>query len=275
MSEECVKSLTRSTRTVMPEFSLRDRYAHVHKAGEKGWRTTKEKYGRIPKTENREKAWRVWWETQGKHKPNAILQARAINKPKKSSELAEFLGMMIGDGGMSKYQITITLHRTLDAQYGRFVVNTIQNLFRVTPHIRHVPQDSVMHITVSRKNLVEYLNSIGLPIGDKIRNKIDIPAWILKNRAYKKAVVRGLMDTDGCVVIHRYRTKGKSYVYKKLMFSNKSEQLLNTFMNILQSMRIKARWSKNSIWIDGQGEVEKYIKTIGFHNPKHLKRYLW
>ena len=45
-------------------------------------------------------------------------------------------------------------------------------------------------IVVSRSELVKYLNSLGLVIGNKVKQKFDIPAWIKKGGNYLKMVIQ-------------------------------------------------------------------------------------
>ena len=49
--------------------------------------------------------------------------------PKKLADLSAFLrtlvfiGIVLGDGGVSDYQVTVTLHAVDDKEYGNYVVN--------------------------------------------------------------------------------------------------------------------------------------------------------
>jgi intein/homing endonuclease len=49
------------------------------------------------------------------------------------------------------------------------------------------------------KNLVFTLEEIGLKAGNKSKNRTSIPNWILKDKQYSIACIRGLIDTDGSV----------------------------------------------------------------------------
>lgn len=74
---------------------------------------------------------------------------------------------------------------------------------------RFIPKGTkVFRIYVSRSELVKFCKDIGLVIGHKIEQKIDVPDWIKKNEKYFRACLRGLVDTDGCVFTHRYKVNG-------------------------------------------------------------------
>ncbi|OGZ94115.1 MAG: hypothetical protein A2131_01915 [Candidatus Sungbacteria bacterium GWC2_49_10] len=57
--------------------------------------------------------------------------------PKRSSQLAEFFGAMLGDGGINNpWQANITLNALADREYAVHVVRLCVHLFEVFPAIR-------------------------------------------------------------------------------------------------------------------------------------------
>lgn len=60
---------------------------------------------------------------------------------------------------------------------------------------------------VSSVELSKFLVSIGLCVGDKIRNQIDVPGWIFEDQEYIKGCIRGLIDTDGNIARKNYHVK--------------------------------------------------------------------
>lgn len=270
-----VHALARQANVPIPKnIRIRDAYAHTAAAGKKGAAAVMEKYGRVPGEEkHRKERWRLWWESKGKFIKNPILEPRTIHKPKRSVELAEFIGIMMGDGGISKYQISVTLHHIDDLEYASFVADLIKKLFKISPSIYHSPQHSVNDIVVSRKELVEHLHELGLPIGNKVKQQFDIPEWIKNNRTFSTACLRGLVDTDGSVFTHRYRVKGTQYAYKKLSFSSASTPLLQSVHAILRKLGIHSKLRERDIRVESVTDMKQYFSIIGSHNPKHLRRY--
>lgn len=188
----------------------------------------------------------------------------------------EFIGIMMGDGGMSARQIFITLRHIDDKKYTKFAMQMIYRLFGLRPSLRHIPKNSVNSIVVSRTNLVKYLHSLGLPIGDKIKQGLDIPNWIKNNQKLRLACIRGLVDTDGSIFTHSCKVNGKERRYKKLCFTTASKPLLRSVHEILQGLGLTVRFAKGNkkeIHIDSIECMKKYFKIVGSHNPKHLKRY--
>jgi len=270
-----VRALARATHITVPKnMKVQGAYVHLANVSKMGMAAVIEKYGCIPRNENYRKAqWRSWWESEGKFKKNAILEYKRVHKPKKSAELAEYIGIMIGDGGLSTYQAIVTLNHIDDLDYTPFVVELIKKLFKVTPSINHSPKNSVNDITVSRKALVECLHELGLPIGNKIKQKLDIPEWIKRNKKFSIACLRGLVDTDGCVFIHRYKVKGKFYSYKKLSFTSASAPLRESVYVLLKELGLYPRINNKDVRLDRVEDVTHYFSVVGTHNPKHLRRY--
>ena len=149
------------------------------------------------------------------------------------------------------------------------------SLFEVTPAVYHDAKDSVNNIVISRKNLVKFcVEKLDLKIGNKIRQQVDIPEWIKRNKKFQIACVRGLIDTDGSVIIHKYGVNGKLYNYKKLQFTSLSRPLLLSVYKILKDLEVNPRLARQKeVWIDSKMSVKKYFDIVGSHNLKHLNRY--
>ena len=255
-------------------IQVKDSFWYVSKGGKIGGTAVMKKYGRVPvDSEYRKARWREWWESEGRFTPRQIYTPLPFKKTLPSSELAEFMGIMMGDGGMSNYQLSITLHHLDDKKYGQYVAKLMKKLFGVVPTIRHIPKISVNTFTISRTELVKHLCGLGLVIGNKIRQQIDIPDWIKNNKQYRIECIRGLIDTDGSVVIHKYFSGGKHYAYKKLDFTSRSTLLLRSVSDILTELGIKNGMRKDNIRIEAQKDVKTYFNIVGSHNPKHLKKY--
>lgn len=235
------------------------------------------KYGRVGgPQDHQKKKWREWWNSKGKFSNNPILKRRFIYRPGKSKLLAEFIGIMLGDGGITSCanQICITLNTRDDKEYIVFVSELIEELFRRKPTISKRNDAIASKILVSSMNLVDYLISLGLKTGNKNKLQVDIPDWIKDNEAYSRACVRGLVDTDGCIFRHIYKVNGNFYLYKKLAFTSLSHPMRKSVYDILKSAGLKPRMSSyRDIRIDSQKDMGMYFKLIGTSNPKHLKKW--
>lgn len=259
------------------EVEIKNSYWHVKKAGRKGGLAVLRKYGFIGgDEEKRKKKWKEWWNNEGKFKKNNLANIRlSIKRPHKNKKLAEFVGILLGDGGISDRQVTVSLHHQDDKNYVKFVVKLFEDLFKVKPSVYHRPKKSIKYIVVSRTDLVDFcVKDLGLKVGNKVKQKADIPSWIKKNKDFSEACLRGLIDTDGSVFDHKYKSRNKIYCYKKLQFTSLSEPLLFSVYEIFQQIGLKARFSRGKeVWLDSKESMKKYFEIIGFNNDKHLKKY--
>ncbi len=265
--------LAKAAHLEVPDVLQIDRYAHTKMAGQRGSRVVMEKYGRVPVNEKvRKESWQKWWNEGGKDAVSDFF-TKEITIPTRNEELAEFMGIMLGDGGLTRYQVTVTLHAIDDKEYGVYVKSFMQKLFSATPSLYFRTDSKAFCIVIARKKAVSFLCSQGLLVGNKVKHQIKIPDWILENKKYSLACMRGLMDTDGSMYTHRYTIAGKEYKYKKLCFSSASAPLRKDVLFILHRFGSTATCSGTNVRIDAVADVVRYMKIIGTHNPKHLKRY--
>jgi len=278
MDYNIIKKLSQKTSVPLPKnIKTKDKYWYVHKGASIGGFAVLKKYGRIggdPKI--RKQKWYEWWEKKGKYKQGSIINLPvSINKPTNSKNLAEFAGIIMGDGEITNYQIRITLHHKDDKEYGKFVINLIKKLFNTHIGVYHYKKYSVIRYVVSRIELVKFCTEkLGLKKGNKIKQQIDIPGWIKKDKKYSIACVRGLIDTDGCVFDHKYKVKGKWYSYKKISFTSYSKPLRIFVFNILKKNGLNPRlaWDRD-VRLDSKKDMQKYFQIFGSNNPKHLRKY--
>ncbi len=148
---------------------------------------------------------------------------KEIKYPVRCVELAELIGVILGDGGLpGNHQLIISFNSKTDKEYSVFLGNVLKKLFSINSHIHPRKNCNGADIVVSSSNLIDFLLKQGLVAGNKVRNQVDIPHWIYDKVAYQKACVRGLIDTDGSFYCHKYNSNGKNYNYLKLCFASAS-----------------------------------------------------
>lgn len=167
-------------------------------AGKIGGRNKFVKYGSVSIDEKyRKEKWREWWDTIGRYKksPKGFQSIMKIKIPEKSKLLAEFIGILLGDGSISAYHIGVTLSSE-EKNYIKYVSNLVQKLFGVSPKIFKHKFSRAVSIIVNRKLLVDFCQRVGFKMGNKVKNQIDMPSWIKENQLFSQACIRGLFDTD-------------------------------------------------------------------------------
>lgn len=252
-----------------------EQFWYTENGGKIGGKIVYEKHKRIGGDLNtRKQAWRKWWEETGKFNQNKHFVARKITIPRKCDDFAEFIGIMLGDGGMTERQITITLNCRDDKEYIDFVTSLIKRLFKLNPSVSIRKKDSTVRIIISRTNLVKFLVEIGLKKGDKLKQGLDIPIWIKSKKSFKVMCIRGLMDTDGCIFNECHVVKGKRYCYPRLSLVSMSEELRNSSFTILKELGFSAKIRNNrSVQLENRDDIKKYFDIIGSSNPKHIRRF--
>lgn len=201
---------------------------------------------------------------------------KIIEIPEESEELAEFLGIVFGDGGINNnWQLCITLNTISDKSYSLHVINLIKRLFNTNSAVRKRPKSNALVIVVSSTNLLNFLVTKGAVRGNKIAQKIDMPKWIKGNPKYKRAFIRGLVDTDGCIYIHNHKVQGNRYKNIGLCFTSYSTSLIYSVFKTLSETGIKAHLADKDrrIYIYSFKSVVKYLDTFRSSNARIVEKY--
>jgi len=186
-----------------------------------------------------------------------------------STSLAEATGIILGDGGITNYQLKIFLDRKTDRDYGKYVQHLFHKVFGEYPSFYDNKKDGTLELVISGANLVDNLGRIGLEKGDKIKRQVDFPRWIWKKREYQVACVRGLIDTDGGLYFHKHWSRGIRYRNLGLCFTSWSKPLLISVYKVLEKYKIKFSVDNDQrIYIYSLKEIEKYFSIFGTSNSK-------
>ena len=192
--------------------------------------------------------------------------------PKKTDYLAEFMGIVLGDGGLTYGQCEISLNLNDETEYSNYVKRLICNLFNYNASICRDEKQSVLKIIVNGVNFIKLMNRYGLKIGNKIRQQVDIPDWIKRKNKLYTACMRGLFDTDGGSFTHKHWCGGHKYRHFGLTFTSASKPLLNSFSIGLEKNGIKHRKRDVNIFIDNMKYVSRFFKIVQPNNKKHFER---
>lgn len=199
---------------------------------------------------------------------------KIIKRPSRSALLAEFIGIMLGDGCLSsQFQVGVSFNAETDAAYGRYLQRLFRGLFGLTATIQRRTDTHGWTVVGSSRALVEYLQAVGLVRGSKVAHQVDVPSWIWTRRSYQKACLRGLMDTDGSIYRYRHCVYGHRYCHVALCFTNHSKPLLKSVERILTRFDFCPRVRRYGVYLHRQDEIQRYFRAIGSQNPKHSSRF--
>ncbi len=219
-----------------------------------------------------------WGQIKGGRKaPGSTPKKPKLLANKYSKELAEIIGVMLGDGNSwsgrrGYYYIRVAGNSKNDKNY---LINYVKPLFKkvfgIDMQVLYYYNQNEIFLHKGSKDLVFTFEKLGFPPGDKIKNKVKIPNWVFKSKSYLRACIRGLIDTDGCVC----PITNRNYPY--IWFKSHNAELRNSFSKAMQVLGFKiAKWSSNKssqTFIGSKSLIRKYFKEIGFANPYHKKRY--
>jgi len=277
ISHKALKRFCKTSKAPIPKnIEILPEHWSIPKAASAGGRTTARRYGGPGTPEGRRKggvnSQRKFSLDPEYAKKLSFKIRKKINNPKKSPRLAEFIGIMLGDGHIDKSQITVSVNNKVDQEYGYYVSQIIKKLFNIIAPMS--VRKNTLVITASSRNLVDYLVSRDMKRGDKIRQQIDVPKWIFANKKFIKECLKGLVDTDGGIYFHHHSVKGIKYSHIGLCFTSHSQPLLKSVEKMLLIFGLNAKHSKRGhVFLYGRKQIAKYLNIIGTSNPKHLTRF--
>lgn len=194
-----------------------------------------------------------------------------VNLPPQNDLLAEFIGICLGDGYVSKYQTQIILNSIADKDYAPYVISLIQTLFPILKiSLMKRRNENALSIRINSIIVSNFLMDMGIIAKNK-----RVPLWILENISYRKACIRGLCDTEGSISFKKYKGKYKEHIYKQLNFTNTNLELKELFTDTLIRLGLKPTITpRKAIYLSNNHDIDTFRKEIGFSNPKLLKRSL-
>lgn len=265
--QEAALLLSKISKVPLPkDIEIKEQFWYTSKAGVLGGKSVKTRHKNPGTIEGRSLG--------GKHSllthkmlKTKFKQRKDIRIPKKSKKLAELFGIILGDGGITKHQLTITLDKKTDIIYADYVANLIKNLFDISVAKNH--RTTVINVVTSSTNLIDYLLINGLKYGNKVRNQIEVPSWIKQNKNFSLHCVKGLVDTDGCVYLDKHLYKGKLYKHICLDFTNASKPLVDFTWDTFKELGLNPTRYNRSIKLRRVNDVKSYFKYIGSSNKKH------
>jgi len=178
---------------------------------------------------------------------------------KKSGDLAELIGMVLGDGHIEKFPRTEGLTIACNSNNSGFIKRyskLIKKLFDKKPYVARMNQEkNCTRVRIYQKNISKRL---AISAGNRSKIKIKIPKWILLNEEFLKRYLRGLYEAEGSFCVHK-----PTYTYK-FLFANRNESLLQNVFRALKILGFHPHKSKYKIQISKKEEVFKIKDLIKF-----------
>ena len=217
-------------------------------------------------TEKKENSWGQ--SLGGKNSPG---RRNRITVPEQSPQLAEFFGIILGDGNVyvnekyGAYQIRVACHPVQEKKYAAFISGLFESLFGLKTSL--TKRGRGIYVCADSRDLAFFLleSLPGLQAG------FFFPAWIFDDNECLKSFVRGLVDTDGSI----YRLSNKNPETMRIGFKNADRSLSSAYRKALLKLGFHpSKLTYRNIFLTREGDVVTYLKEIGFHNTKHKERLL-
>lgn len=147
----------------------------------------------------------------------------------RSGDLAELIGVVLGDGHLSKFPRTEELSVFSNSKNLGFIKrysDLIALLFEKKPAIaRH--GNGCTRIRIYQRNIQVRL---GVPYSPRGKLKLQVPDWILRDETFIVRYLRGLYEAEGAYCVH---LPTSTY---KLFFSNKNTSLLKIVFVLMRKL---------------------------------------
>ena len=194
---------------------------------------------------------------QKERKKRQLIQYKELLK---GENLAELIGIILGDGNLNKHPRTENLRITCNSSergYIKHISNLITKVFYKTPSMRKRNDENAVSIDLYQCKISERL---GLPCGNKIKNNVRIPCWIISNKNYMYRCLKGLFETDGC--FH----EDKDNYTCVIEFKNNSGKLRGDVYSALSKFGFNPQLGSNYVRLARKNEVYRFKEQIDFRN---------
>ena len=196
-------------------------------------------------------------------KPGYCRRSEVIIPESYSEELAEFLGIMLGDGHISHFQTVVTLG-SKELEYVEYVADLMQRLFNARGTIC-VRKNGYRDVYIGSVALTAWLKEGGL-VNNKVTAQVGVPSWIQDRPVYQERFIRGFFDTDGSVYRLRFG--------RQISFTNMSRPLLDSLREMLSALQYKPSLvSAHRVYLTRKDDVDRFFAEIAPANRKHVRRY--
>lgn len=190
-------------------------------------------------------------------KSRGIMPSSYLNF-KRDGDLAELMGVVYGDGNISKFPRTERLIIAANSNNKGFIKrysDLVKKIFDKKVTAMKVYNANCVRISIYQNKISERL---GIPSGNRRWIEVAMPAWIKNDPEVLKRFLRGLFEAEGCFCVHK-----PTSTYK-FIFNNKNQSLLNIVFHGLIMLGFHPNLSGYKVQISRKDEVYNCIETIQF-----------
>jgi len=210
-----------------------------------------------------------------------LIHRRTLKFPiKMSKELAELIGIHFGDGSLYKdlnhnYTLSYAGNLKKDRDYMNYIDFLFYNLFNTHLHTKIYIKQNSIELRLRSKQLFYFYKQC-LKLCDGPKKNLSIPDYIICNKIFLRYFLRGLFDTDGCVVLQR---SGK-YSYLLIKISTKHHNFAKEIVCGLSMLGIHSfllrkigRGYASYEAVIRNDHVDTFFKHVGSKNRRNIDKY--
>lgn len=176
----------------------------------------------------------------------------------KNGDLAELIGVILGDGYIAKFPRTDLLTIACNSEDIELIeryASIVRRVFGKQPTLPKMRNENCVQIKIYQKKIAERL---ALPYSPKKNKKFPVPRWILNEKQYILRYLRGLYEAEGSFCVH---LPTSTY---KLLFSNRNASLLKNVMYCLKLLGFHPHFSSHQVQLSRKAEVYAAKEVIQF-----------
>lgn len=182
----------------------------------------------------------------------------------KSKDLAFLIGLILGDGNISKLPRTECLRITLGTdkpKLARYTVEVIKKVFDKEPSISKRNNSNCFNVTICQKNLSKRLD---VPAGARGKLNISLPCWVWNRKVYLISILKGLFEAEASFCVHE-----STYTYN-FEFSNRNFSLLNETEKALRILGFNPERRIYAVRLRKKKEALDFRDLIGFRSYPNI-----
>lgn len=178
----------------------------------------------------------------------------------KNGDLAELMGVVLGDGHLSKFPRTEELTVFSNFNNPGFIkryTGLLEKMFKKKAYVAKTSWGNCIRIRIYQKHISRRL---GVPFSPRKNKVIKVPSWILESKGYVVRYLRGLYEAEGSHCVHIPTST------HKLFFSNRNESMMKNVFRLMSYLGFHPHRSKSNhaIQVSRKAEVERALKLLKF-----------
>lgn len=176
----------------------------------------------------------------------------------KNEELAELIGLILGDGNLFKHERVERLTISFNLKYPKIIIRgqyLVEKILKKKVATDKGIKGNGKRIWIYEKNISKRL---GIPCGAKKNHNLRIPEWAWGSKKLLVACLVGLFNAEGSYSIHL-----PTCTYN-LQFSNINKTLLKDVFLALKMLKYNPHLREKRVNLRKRKETESFARLINF-----------